>query len=364
MTTSNKYSVLFSGLIAFVILCFITRLVFQWLAALITDAILKYLVYSTTSPFGIFKWRLSAKDTMFPILFVCANGICKGWGAKAAKELSSQSASMLATNLILLLPRSNAVADILHISLRVGNIKTISGIAIFCCMGLISVTSLPIFRYYGYEIFRIIHVSCSTLICIFLWLYITLSNKMRRVQVIIAIYMWVVTYTHRNLLLIYCNFSRHPFMVVDLEAGFISQLLTQTLYRTRELRFNLRDFSIVVLFASKIGIIRHLADLLLEVINTILRKDNLLDAVTYKDTSVALRSGKIGRYLGSSIAKESLGVRPTLYRENIIDVYIYSNYDILNKAGNTVLYRRIGSQITKVKGRLDVGQIISDVLEI
>ncbi|KAJ6280805.1 hypothetical protein J3E71DRAFT_362223 [Bipolaris maydis] len=350
---ANLFVLDLNWLIAFVILCFITRLVFQWLAALITDAILKYLVYSTTSPFGIFKWRLSAKDTMFPILFVCANGICKGWGAKAAKELSSQSASMLATNLILLLPRSNAVADILHISLR-----------IFCCMGLISVTSLPIFRYYGYEIFRIIHVSCSTLICIFLWLYITLSNKMRRVQVIIAIYMWVVTYTHRNLLLIYCNFSRHPFMVVDLEAGFISQLLTQTLYRTRELRFNLRDFSIVVLFASKIGIIRHLADLLLEVINTILRKDNLLDAVTYKDTSVALRSGKIGRYLGSSIAKESLGVRPTLYRENIIDVYIYSNYDILNKAGNTVLYRRIGSQITKVKGRLDVGQIISDVLEI
>ena len=110
---------LFSGLIAFLILCFSTRLAFQWLAALITDAILKYLVYSTTSLFGISKWRISAKDTMFPLLYVIANGVCMGWGVKAAKELSSRSASMLATNLILLLPGSNVAADILHISLKV-----------------------------------------------------------------------------------------------------------------------------------------------------------------------------------------------------------------------------------------------------
>jgi hypothetical protein len=41
-----------------------------------------------------------------------------GWGVKAAEELSSRSASMLAMNLILLLPSASIAADILHVSLR------------------------------------------------------------------------------------------------------------------------------------------------------------------------------------------------------------------------------------------------------
>lgn len=113
------YSILSAGLIAFLILFFSTRLALRWLAALITDVILKYLVYSTTSFFRISHWRISAKDVIFPLLYVTANGICMGWGVNAVKELSSRSASMLATNLILLLPSSNIAADILHISLRV-----------------------------------------------------------------------------------------------------------------------------------------------------------------------------------------------------------------------------------------------------
>lgn len=46
----------------------------------------------------------------------------------------------------------------------------------------------------------------------------------------------------------------------------------------------------------------------------------------------------------------------------IIDVYIYGDYDILNEAGNAVLYRRSGNRIAEVKGEPNVGQIISDVL--
>jgi hypothetical protein len=112
------YSILAAGLVAFVALCFSARLALRRLAALATDAALKYLVYSTTSLFRRSSWRVSAKDVLFALLYVSANGICLGWGVKAAEELSSRSASMLATNLILLLPGASIAADILHVSLR------------------------------------------------------------------------------------------------------------------------------------------------------------------------------------------------------------------------------------------------------
>jgi hypothetical protein len=47
----------------------------------------------------------------------------------------------------------------------------------------------------------------------------------------------------------------------------------------------------------------------------------------------------------------------------IIDVYIYGNYEILDQTGHAVLYKRAGSRIAEVQGKPDVRQIISDVLE-
>lgn len=47
----------------------------------------------------------------------------------------------------------------------------------------------------------------------------------------------------------------------------------------------------------------------------------------------------------------------------IIDVYIYGNYEISNETGHAVSYKRTGSRIAEVKGKPDVRQIISDVLE-
>jgi hypothetical protein len=115
---SAWYSIVCAGLVVFIISCFITSLAFQWLASRIVDAILKYLVYSTVSLFGLPKWRLSVKDLLFPVLYLSANGVCMGWDVKAAEELSNRCASMLATNLVLLLPGASIAADILHISLR------------------------------------------------------------------------------------------------------------------------------------------------------------------------------------------------------------------------------------------------------
>ena len=118
LSPSIWYAVLSAGLVAFLVLCFSIRLAFRWLAAPVTDAILRYLVYSTTSVFGLSSWRISAKDVLFAVLYVSANGVCMGWGVNAAEELSRRSASMLATNLILLLPGASIAADILHVSLR------------------------------------------------------------------------------------------------------------------------------------------------------------------------------------------------------------------------------------------------------
>jgi hypothetical protein len=47
----------------------------------------------------------------------------------------------------------------------------------------------------------------------------------------------------------------------------------------------------------------------------------------------------------------------------IIDVYIYGNYEILDETGHAVPYKRAGSRIAEVEGKPDVRQIISDVLE-
>jgi hypothetical protein len=47
----------------------------------------------------------------------------------------------------------------------------------------------------------------------------------------------------------------------------------------------------------------------------------------------------------------------------IIDVYIYGNYEILDQTGHAVPYKRAGSRIAEVQGKPDVRQIISNVLE-
>jgi predicted ferric reductase len=69
-----------------------------------------------------------------------------------------------------------------------------------------SVASAPSFRNRLYEIFRIIHFGCSTAICVLLWLHIATAKKIYRIQAGICLCVWISTYTHRNLLLLYRNF--------------------------------------------------------------------------------------------------------------------------------------------------------------
>ncbi|KAL6152702.1 hypothetical protein ACJQWK_11398 [Exserohilum turcicum] len=335
----------------------------------------------------------------------------------------------------------------------------------FGCLGLLSAASLPVVRRRAYEIFRIVHLGCSTSICILLWLHASKINTTGRVQIIIGTCMWGATWIHRSALLVYRNFSvsqphtsiivenihnslqvkvklprpwtikpgqyvylttlrpgffsifqRHPFMVIRSESenynfqlyiqpqmGFTNRLLAQTLGGTTELSalvegpygngFDLRDFGTVVLFASGIGIAGHLAyvqsliydyrklktktrdlllvwqvdnkyqlDLVWGVMNNILRRDDLPIATNLHDMRNQWESGKRGRGLGSNVTNESPGVRPIPHGENIIDVYIYGNYKILDEAGHAVPCKRAGSRIAEMEGQPDVQQIISDVL--
>ncbi|RYO29296.1 hypothetical protein AA0113_g12071 [Alternaria arborescens] len=166
--------------------------------------------------------------------------------------------------------------------------------------------------------------------------------------------------------------QRHPFMVAGSEAqdhdfqlriqprtGFTSRLLTRTLGGTREFSafvegpyghgFDLQNFGTVVLFASGIGIVGHLAyiqklvldyrqsktktrdllvvwhvdnkyqlDLVWEVMNNVLRRDDLPATEMRQDAHAPYGSGKMDRHLGSSSSStsESPGLRPAPHGEN------------------------------------------------
>ncbi|EDU47805.1 conserved hypothetical protein [Pyrenophora tritici-repentis Pt-1C-BFP] len=187
----------------------------------------------------------------------------------------------------------------------------------------------------------------------------------------------------------------HDFQLrIQPRTGFTNRLLTRSLVGVTQLSalvegpyghgFDLRDFGTVVLFASGIGIVGHLAyiqelvhdyrqsktktrdlllvwhvdnkyqlDLVWEVMNNILRRDDLPGTAIRQDTRTPSGNEKIDRHLGGSSTNESPGIRPAPHGENIIDVYIYGNYEILDETGHAVPYKRAGSRIAEVEGKPD-----------
>jgi hypothetical protein len=90
----------------------------QWLALLATNAFLRHVVYSTIGVFKLFKQQPMLIDVILASAFIGANAVCLGVGTGTTQELSSRCASILATNIILLLPGASVAADKLRISLR------------------------------------------------------------------------------------------------------------------------------------------------------------------------------------------------------------------------------------------------------
>ncbi|CAN9422773.1 unnamed protein product [Alternaria alternata] len=386
LSPSIWYAVLFAGLVAFLVLCFSIRLALRWLAAPVTDAILRYLEYSTTSVFGLSSWRVSAKDVLFAVLYVSANGVCMGWGVNAAEELSRRSASMLATNLILLLPGASIAADILCISLGTYHqTHSIVGLVALIEGSIHAGHELTARRWTG----DVNTISGTAVRVNILLVYrnLSMSKPSTRIQVesvhnslqvkVRLPRPWKVRpgqYVYLTMMRpgFFSILQRHPFMVAGSEAqdhdfqlriqpraGFTSRLWTRTLGGTREFSafvegpyghgFDLQNFGTVVLFASGIGIVGHLAyiqklvldyrqsktktrdllvvwhvdnkyqlDLVWEVMNDVLRRDDLPATAMRRDARAPYGSGKMDRHLGSSSSStsESPGLRPAPHGEN------------------------------------------------
>jgi hypothetical protein len=117
-TPSSGYAIVTFGLILLFVLYLATRFVCRWIVSLISHAMLRYLVYATISLFHSLDKQASVKDIILAVVYISANAVCVGWNVKSAQELSSRCASLLVTNLIVLLPGASVAADILHISLR------------------------------------------------------------------------------------------------------------------------------------------------------------------------------------------------------------------------------------------------------
>jgi hypothetical protein len=118
LTPTKGYAIGLLGLLLLLVLYFSTRFICKWIVSLIYRAILRYIVYSNLSLFGLLDREVSVKETLFPIVYASANGFCMGWDVKSAQELSRRCATLLVTNLIILLPGASVAADILRIPLR------------------------------------------------------------------------------------------------------------------------------------------------------------------------------------------------------------------------------------------------------
>jgi hypothetical protein len=114
---STWYAILTAGLVALIVLYRITHFAIRWTKSVVRHAFLRYILYATIS---LYKsgCQPSVMDALFAVSYLSINGICIGWRVKSAQELSTRCASLLATNLVLLLPSSNITSDILRISLR------------------------------------------------------------------------------------------------------------------------------------------------------------------------------------------------------------------------------------------------------
>jgi hypothetical protein len=117
-TPSSGYAIVTFGLALLFVLYYVTRFLCYWIASLVSHAILRYLIYATINLFNSLDKQASVKDILFTVVYISANAFCIGWNIKSAQELSSRCASLLVTNLIVLLPGASVAADILQISLR------------------------------------------------------------------------------------------------------------------------------------------------------------------------------------------------------------------------------------------------------
>lgn len=90
----------------------------RFLATWSTFVILKYLQYTEIKLLRRLRLRTTIGDVVLYIVLLSANVICISWKVQSINDLNARTASMLSTNLALLLPSADIVADSFRVSLR------------------------------------------------------------------------------------------------------------------------------------------------------------------------------------------------------------------------------------------------------
>ncbi|KAL5382855.1 hypothetical protein PMIN06_010598 [Paraphaeosphaeria minitans] len=326
------YSVAACALVIFLALRWLTYYVSRCVTTWSTYVILKYLQYTEIKLLRRLRLRTTIGDVILYIVLLSANVICISWKVQSLTDFNTRTASMLSTNLVLLLPSADTIADmivqsILHPCLAaynsglLWNVRFITGITI---------------------------------------------NPARPWKVHPGQYVYL-TVAKAGML---SRFQRHPFMVaspvlsnsIELhvwpQKGFTKRLLRLSeQYQYCEAwiegpygrSIDLREFGTVVIIASEMGITGHLAylrDLVQKQddFNTKIRDvvfiwsieewsdahparksmDELLKKDKERETARSSLT-KDQRYLHSKEEdrQEDPGVRPVLSGNNLLDIYVY-----------------------------------------
>lgn len=117
-TPSNGYALVTFGLVCFTLIIRVVRFIVYWIASILSHIILQYFTYAAFDLCGFLRRQVRVRDITLVIIFLSANAVCLAWNLKSFQELSVRSASILVTNIVILLPGSSTAADVLHIPLR------------------------------------------------------------------------------------------------------------------------------------------------------------------------------------------------------------------------------------------------------
>lgn len=116
--TTLWYSVAACALVTFFALRWLTYCISRFLTTWSIYVILKYLQYTEIQLLRRLSIHVTIGDVILYIILLSANVICIGWRVQSLTDLNTRTASMLTTNLALLLPSIDIVSGTLRISLR------------------------------------------------------------------------------------------------------------------------------------------------------------------------------------------------------------------------------------------------------
>jgi hypothetical protein len=117
-TSTTWYEIVVLGITMLIVLSLIILPWIKHIVSLTFYGLLRYIFYSTWQTPKMLGVQVTPIDVLVASIYLAANITCLVWNTHSAAELSTRSASLLATNTILLLPGTSMAADLLRVSLR------------------------------------------------------------------------------------------------------------------------------------------------------------------------------------------------------------------------------------------------------